>query len=91
MLEKICLCFTWPGHHRRGDAFFVEGFDEARQFAQREPVDADVLVPGGPSSISGSVSSRMAATDTARPCARAASSSRRRKAAVAGDEAKLHS
>ena len=35
------------GHHGLLYAFLLEGFDEARELAEREPVDGDALVGGG--------------------------------------------
>jgi len=35
------------GHDGAGDAFGLEGFDEAGEFAEGEPVDVDVRVGGG--------------------------------------------
>ena len=35
------------GHHGSGDACGLEGFDEAGEFAERHPVDADGRVGGG--------------------------------------------
>ena len=39
--------FDLAGHGGAGDAFALEGFDEAGEFAEGEPVDADVWVGGG--------------------------------------------
>ena len=36
-----------PGHDGAGDAFGLEGFDEAGELAEREPVDVDVRIGSG--------------------------------------------
>jgi hypothetical protein len=41
------LVFDLAGHGGAGDALGLEGFDEAGEFAEREPVDVDVGVGGG--------------------------------------------
>ena len=41
------LVLDLAGHDGAGDAFGVEGFDEAGEFAEGEPVDVDVGVGGG--------------------------------------------
>ena len=41
------LVLDLAGHDGAGDAFGLEGFDEAGEFAEGEPVDVDVGVGGG--------------------------------------------
>ena len=75
MLEKICVCLTWP-------AMTARVTPSARKVSMRRessPSESQWTRMAGSAaaraSISGSVSSRMAATTTERPSARAASSS----------------
>ena len=41
------LVLDLAGHDGSGDAFGLEGFDEAGEFAEGEPVDVDVGIGGG--------------------------------------------
>ncbi len=41
------LVLDLPGHDGAGDAFGLEGFDEAGELAEREPVDVDIRIGGG--------------------------------------------
>src|SRR5579883_91097 len=79
MLEKICLCFTCPAMTARVTPSFWKvsmSFDNSPRESQ---YTRTLESAAARSFISGSVSSLMAATTTSRPCARAASSSRKGK------------
>ena len=76
MLEKICLCFTCPAI----TALVTPSLWKTSISRDSSPSESQCTLMSGSAaarmSISASVSSRMAATVTASPCARAASSSR---------------
>src|ERR1700691_1030895 len=79
MLEKICLCLTWPAI----TAWLIPSLRKVSVNRDSSPRESQYTrIPGSAAaraSISGSVSSLMAATTTSAPCARAASSSRNGK------------
>src|SRR6202167_2290503 len=79
MLEKICLCLTWPAI----TAWLMPSWRKVSINRDSSPRESKYTrMPGSAAaraSISGSVSSLMAATTTSAPCARAASSSRNGK------------
>jgi len=85
MAEKICVWRTWPAMTERvtPSARKVSISSRARRAraSARGWRDRRRRAP----SISGFVSSLMAATTTVRPCARAASEQQEREAAVAGN------
>ena len=75
MLENICLCFTCPAMTARSTPSFLKvsiSFDNS-------PNDIQCTDVAPCDSISGNVSSLMAATTTSIPCARAASRTRKGK------------
>ena len=86
MLEKICLCLTWPAITAWVTPSLLEGLDQPRQLAQREPVDGMPGSAAARASISGSVSSLMAATTTSDAVSARGVEQQKRKAAVAGDQ-----
>ena len=73
------LVLTWPAMTARVTPSRLEGFDELRELAEREPVDVDVGVGGGAGVDLGIGLFLDGGDDDVRPWARAASRSRKGK------------
>ena len=90
MLEKICLCFTWPAI----TAFSTPSLWKVSISRESSPSESQwTVMPSSAAarrSISASVSSRMAATDHGQPLRPRRVQQQKRKPPVAGDEAELH-
>src|SRR5262249_25336604 len=72
MLEKICLCLTWPAITAR----LTPSRLNVSISLESSPSDIQCTAAAPRCWISGDVSSLIAATTTSSPCARAASSTR---------------